>query len=248
MKRFEQKVVLVTGAAAGIGRATAERLASEGASLFLVDLAEGPLGGVAERARAIGVSVESRRCDVADEADAAAAVAACVERFGQLDVLVNCAGILRFASVAATSLEEWELVMRVNATGTFLMCRAAVPHLLETRGNVVNIASTAGLRAQPWAAAYSASKGAVLAFTRVLAIDLVKQGVRANCVCPGSIETSMMKQDLPADVDMKLIRRTESPRGPAGPEKVASVVAMLASEDGSHINGDAIRVDGGTLS
>jgi NAD(P)-dependent dehydrogenase (short-subunit alcohol dehydrogenase family) len=249
MRRFEERVVLVTGAGSGIGRATAQRLASEGASLFLTDVRDDALQLVVKELAASGAHVVENLCDVSRESDVADSVSECLKQLGKLDVLVCCAGILRFDLTHGITLENWNRVFAVNATGTFLMCRAAIPHLLETRGNIVNIASTAALQAQPFAAAYAASKGAVLAFTRVVAMDYVKRGLRANAVCPGGIDTPMTSDiDFPEGVDMQLVRRTMSPRGTAGPETVASVIAMLASDDGSHITGEAIRIDGGMQS
>jgi NAD(P)-dependent dehydrogenase (short-subunit alcohol dehydrogenase family) len=248
MKRFEGKVALVTGAAAGIGRATAERLASEGASLFLLDVAAEGLEETAKRASALGAAVEQRRCDVGDPAEVEAAVAACVARFGRLDVLVNIAGILLLRHLHDISLEQWERVLRVNLTGTFLLCKTALPHLLASRGNIVNTSSTSALAGMPYGSAYGASKGGVLALTRAIAVEYGKQGVRCNAVCPGSIQTAMGSgSHLPKDADWDLVRRATPIDRPRGPEVVASVIAMLASEDGAHINGESIRMDGGTL-
>ncbi len=249
MRRFDKKVALITGAAAGIGRATAERLAAEGASLYLVDVQEAELTDTVRRVRASGALADSRRCDVSDPDAVRATVAACVERFGRLDVLCNIAGILRFDKTEELRLEDWNRVLAINLTGTLLMCQAALPHLLATGGNIVNTASTAALAGMPWAAAYGASKGGVLALSRTLAIEYGKRGVRCNVVCPGSIETAMSDpRRLPEGVDTKLAYRAMPLDKFRGPEVVAAVIAMLASEDGAHVNGEHIRVDGATLS
>lgn len=249
MKRFEDRVALVTGAASGIGRATALRLAGEGALLFLCDVQHEALAEVAAEARAHAGAVETATCDQSDERQVEATVAACVARFGRLDVLCNVAGILRFDHTHELRTEDWSRVLAVNLNGTFFFCRAALPHLVASRGNVVNVASTAALRGQPWSAAYSASKGGVLALTRSLAIDYVEQGVRANAVCPGDVKTPMVKAfRLPAGANPKLLDRVRSPSGAADPTRVAGVIAMLASDDGAHVTGAAVRVDGGTLS
>jgi NAD(P)-dependent dehydrogenase (short-subunit alcohol dehydrogenase family) len=246
MERFRGKVALITGAASGIGRATAERLSAEGASLFLVDLAKPGLEETVKRCE--GGSVESMPCDVAREEQVEAAVARCVERFGRLDVLVNVAGILLLEHTHETSLAQWQKILDVNLTGTFLFCKAALPHLLASRGNIVNTSSTSALAGMPYGAAYGASKGGVLALTRALAVEYGGRGVRVNAIAPGSIKTPMGSgSNLPKDVNWELLKRAMPLDKPRGPEVVASVVALLASEDGAHVNGESIRMDGGTL-
>jgi NAD(P)-dependent dehydrogenase (short-subunit alcohol dehydrogenase family) len=248
MRRFEGKVALITGAASGIGRASALRLAEEGASLALWDVQAAALDATAKDARERGAEVESAIVDVCDEAQVKAQVAAAAARFGRLDVLCNVAGILRFDHTHELSLDAWSRVIAINLTGTFLVTREAIPHLLAARGNVVNIASTAGMTGHPWAAAYAASKGGVIAFTRALAVEYAQQGVRANAVCPGSIETPITKAfQVPEGANPKLVRRMMPLTGFAGPEKVAGLVAFLASDEGSHLTGEEIRVDGGAL-
>jgi len=137
----------------------------------------------------------------------------------------------------------------VNLVGTFLLCREALPSLLRSKGNIVNAASTSALSGLPWGGAYSASKGAVLAMTRTLAVEYGRAGLRANCVCPGDIATPMSRgARVPAGADFSWLDRCRSLGGAKGPEVVAGVIAMLGSEDGAHINGEYVRVDGGTLS
>jgi len=249
MRRFDDKVALITGAASGIGRATAERLAQEGATLAIADVQIAGLEETAKRAREQGAEVHALRCDVSDPVQIQETVRETVAQFGRLDVLCNIAGILKFGHTHEFPLADWNRVLAVNLTGTFLMCQAAIPHLLATRGSIVNTASTAGLAGHPWTCAYSASKGGVLAFTYGIAIEYGKQGLRANAVCPGSVTTPIVEQaQIPPGADKKLLYRIMPLDQFRGPETVASAIAFLASEDAAHINGVALRVDGATLS
>ncbi len=233
MKRFEGKVCLVTGAASGIGKATAARLAEEGAQVVTLDVSDGA----------------ELTCDVSDEAQVATAVAAVIAKFDRLDVLCNVAGILRSDHTHELKLEAWDQVIRINLTGTFLMCRAAIPHLLKTKGNLVNTSSTAALGSHPWMAAYAASKGGILSMTRSIAVEYAKQGLRANCVCPGGIATPLHGQfRMPKGADPDLLRGAMPMVPYVGPEHAASVIAFLASDDARYINGAEIRADGGALS
>lgn len=249
MRRFENKIAFITGAGSGIGRATAERLADEGASLVLTDITPLPLEETAKFARERGADVEAIICNVADADDVASAVRQGVDRFGGLNVLCNVAGVLQFGHTHEFPLKDWNRIIGVNLTGTFLTCREAIPHLLENGGAIVNTSSTAGLAGHPWTAAYSASKGGVLALTYGLAIEYGKQGLRANAVCPGSISTPMVNEfQLPEGADQRLVKRIMPLDQFRGPDTVASAIAFLASDDAAHINGESLRVDGATLS
>lgn len=240
MQRFEDRTAIVTGAASGIGRATVERLLAEGATVVAVDVR--PTGLGSDR-------VVELVGDVADPATSQRAVDAALERSGALHVLANVAGILRTARTHEHDLDTWDQVLRVNLTGTFLACKAAIPALLDAGGGaIVNTASTAALSGHPWAAAYSASKGGVLALTKVLAVEYARDGLRANCVCPGSIDTPITGDFVfPDGVDTRLINRCMAIDHPRGPETVAAAIAFLASDDAAHVNGESVRVDGGTL-
>ncbi len=232
MKRFEGKVCLVTGAGSGIGKAVAARLADEGGAVAGVDLR--------------GAEHE---CDVSSEEQVNATVAAIVARHGKLDVVCNIAGVLRSDPFHELALADWERVLRINLTGTFLVCRAAIPHLLASKGAIVNTSSTAALGSHPWMAAYAASKGGILSMTRSIAVEYVKQGVRANCVCPGGVQTPLQMQfRMPKKADLDLLRGAMPLVPQPGPEAVAGVFAFLASDDARYITGAEIRADGGALS
>jgi len=249
VQRLAGKVVLVTGAGSGIGRASALRAAAESASVYCVDIDEAAAEATASDISAGDGQALARGCDISNRADVQAAVDDCVASFGGLHALVNMAGILRFDDTEQLALDNWQRVLDVNLTGTLLLCQAALPHLQESGGSIVNAASTAALSGLPCGVAYSASKGGVLAMTRSLAVEYAKRGVRANCVCPGDIKTDMTRGiDFPSNMDYGLMGRISSLTGPRGAEVVAGVIAMLISDDGAHITGEDIRVDGGTLS
>ena len=248
MERFRDRTVLVTGAASGIGRATAERLAAEGARLAISDVAVDGLAETARMCREAGAAVHEVVADVADEAAVVDLVAGTVEALGGLDVVCNVAGILAFEDFRATTLADFERIIGVNLTGTFLVCREAMDHLIESGGNIVNITSTAALAGHPWTSSYSASKGGVLALTLTLAVEFGKLGVRSNAIAPGSIETPIQGAfQVPEGGDPKLIYRVMPLDRMRGPEQVASAVAYLGSDDAAHVNGEVLRVDGGTL-
>lgn len=248
MERYEGRVALVTGAGSGIGRATAHRLVEEGATVLALDRsADGLAATKAGAPRPDAVATLAG--DVSDPATAPAAVAAALELAGRLDLVVNGAGILRFEHTHEVELEHWQQILDVNLTGTFLLCQAALAALLDGGGSIVNVASTSARFGHPWAAAYAASKGGVLALTHSLAVEYAKQGLRVNAVLPGSIDTPITGAfNLPDGADGRLLRRIMSPTGMAGPEVVAAAIAYLGSSDAHHVNGAELRIDGATHS
>ncbi len=248
MNRFEGKTAFISGAAAGIGRATAIRFASEGACVYLIDVALKGLEETAKLCEETGAEVAFALCDITREEEIKSNIQACVDRFGRLDTLCNIAGILLLDHFLKITPDQFRRVLEVNLVGTFMLCQAALPHLLKSKGSIVNTSSTSALAGMPYGSAYGTSKGGVSALTRTLAVEFGKQGVRCNAVNPGSIKTAMMGGDLlPSDADPQLLMRAMSIGPPRGPEVVAATIAMLASDDGIHINGEEIRVDGGTL-
>jgi NAD(P)-dependent dehydrogenase (short-subunit alcohol dehydrogenase family) len=261
MKRLDGKRILVTGAASGIGQATALRLLDEGATVAASDIAADGLDTT--RAQAEQADTADRLTtvpmDVGSEDSVIDGVRGAVEQLGGLDSLVNAAGILRAAHTHETSLELWNRIVGVNLTGTFLVVREALTALLaNSRSAIVNFSSTSASFAHPYMAAYAASKGGIQSFTHSLALEYAKDGLRATCVAPGSIKSGITDATggyIPQDADWSLFPRlmpilpttTESSgAGMAEPNAVAGVIAMLVSDDGAWITGTEIRMDGGT--
>lgn len=254
MKRFESKTALVTGAASGIVRATAERLASEGARVLACDVNEKLLREEVKKLADAGLAVSAQVLDVTDSASCAAAVAAAVEAFGQLDILCNVAGTLLTRNFLDIKEAEWMRVMAINLNGIFYLSQAAMPHLLKTRGNIVNVASTAGVVGAPYGVAYSASKFAVVGFTKALAAEFASTGVRVNAVAPGNVATPMTATfEMPSGVDLPLLMRLSSlMKAPGGqrpasarPEEIAGAIAYLASAEAAFATGSIFVIDGG---
>jgi NAD(P)-dependent dehydrogenase (short-subunit alcohol dehydrogenase family) len=246
--RLEGRCAIVTGAASGIGRATAHRLAGEGAHVVAVDVNAELLSELSTEAEERTGSIVTLVGDVGSEDGVRALVAEAVDRLGKLDVVANVAGVLTFGHTHEVTMDDWNRLIAINLTGTFLMCRESIPHLLATRGNIVNLASTAAHKGQPWATAYVASKGGVLALTRALAVEYAAQGIRANSISPGAIDTPITQAfHLPEGADIKLLGRV-TPLGPFGtPEGIAAAIAYVASDEASHMNGADILIDGATL-
>jgi meso-butanediol dehydrogenase/(S,S)-butanediol dehydrogenase/diacetyl reductase len=236
MRRFEGKRALVTGASGGIGRSTVQLLQDEGAAVVGVDLqAEEPV----------------LTCDVSDEGSVRAAVEQAAQQLGGLDVVVNVAGVDQFRKFEDLDLATWQRHLGVNLTGPMLVSHAALPWLRASNGNIVTIASIAGLRAQPYQAAYCASKGGVILLMKSLALELAADGIRVNTVCPGGVETDLptkaAAEHRDTELDWDLLMETAGARyGFMPPSDIADAVAYLASDAAASVTGAVLSVDRGT--
>jgi NAD(P)-dependent dehydrogenase (short-subunit alcohol dehydrogenase family) len=253
VRRFEEKTVVVTGSAHGIGRASALRFASEGANVAIVDVRIEEGQAVAEECSALGGRSRAYEADVANEAQVTDVVSRIVIDFGGIDVLHSHAGRLRAGTVGETTLEEWNLTMSVNVTSMFLVVRAISPIMqAQGAGAIVTTGSISGMFGEPALAVYTASKAAVVNLTRSLAIDFAAVGIRVNCVCPGWVDTGFnnpqFEHDALTDDDIEALIKRTVPMGRQGlPEEMAAAVAFLASDDASYITGQTLLVDGGLL-
>ena len=245
MKRFTGKAALVTGAASGIGRATALRLASEGALVFATDIDDAALAETVAAIASSGGEAAAQRLDVADPVACRDVVAAAVARFGRLDVLCNVAGILQWNHVTDVSEADWNRIVAINLSSVFFLSQAAIPHLLATQGVIVNMASAAAVRGQAYTSPYCATKAAVVALTKAMAVEYAKRGLRVVAVAPGGVKTPLTaKVTFPADFDMALLQKMMPLTELAEADEIAGAVAYLASSEARYVNGALLNIDG----
>lgn len=242
MTELSGKVALVTGASAGLGATTARLFAERGAKVFGIARDASRMAEVF--ADIPGGSFSS--VDIASPQACAQAVADCVAHFGKLDILANIAGFHKMRHTVTMTDHDWDADLSVNLNGPFYLCRAALPHLLETGGNIVNVASIAGVEGEVYSAGYCAAKHGLIGLTKALAIEFTKERLRVNAICPGGMPTAQTTEfQAPENADWDLILRIASPRGFMETEDVAKTIAFLASDDAKAIHGAVYRVDNG---
>ena len=244
--RFEGKRVLVTGAASGIGRATALAFCREGALVCAADINAEGLQETVEMAESEGKHLLSRRFDASKREQCFELIAGCVSELGGLDVLCNIAGFAQCRHFTDFSEADWQTMIAVNLSSVFYTCQAAIPELLTSGGNIVNMASSAGLVGQAYQGSYCATKGAVVMLSKSLALEYAARGVRVNAVCPGAVDTPLSQNfSLPKNVDAKLLERLFPLLDTAQPEEIAAAILYLASPDARFVTGMAFPIDGG---
>lgn len=253
--RLKGRGAVITGGGRGIGKAVARYLAEAGASVVVSARSTNEIDEVAAELRADGHEAHALTCDVSDEAAVEAMAAQATQHLGTVDILVNNAGIARSSPVKRQPLEEWNQIMAINVTGTFLCSRAFLPGMLERSwGRIVNVASIAGLRGSKYIAAYCSSKHAQIGFTRALAAEVAENGITVNAICPGYVDTPMTeysvkqiaeKTGITPDEALQHILSTSPQKRLIRPEEIAAIALLLCGKDGEGTSGQAIAIDGG---
>jgi NAD(P)-dependent dehydrogenase (short-subunit alcohol dehydrogenase family) len=248
--KLDRRIAIITGAAAGIGEATARLFAREGARLALVDLDREPLERLASELEGSGAFVLSMAGDVSNAAVCASIVERVRDALGRLDILFNNAGIVLDGSLVECTEADWQRTMDVNLKSMYLLCREAVPVMLrQGAGSIINMSSIAGPAGVANRGAYSVSKAGVIGLTKSLAMDFVKEGIRVNCICPATVDTPSLRERIARAAEPEEARKAFISRQPMGrlgrPEEIAALALYLASDDSKYMTGQAIIMDGG---
>lgn len=242
---LKDKVAIITGAGSGFGRATSVLFAKEGAKVVAVDLNEEAANETVKLISDNQGDAIAVKADVSNENDVEGFINKAIEKYGKLDILFNNAGIYAPGTVESTSIEDWTKSLDVNTTALFIACKLAMPHLIESKGSIINTASAAALIGFSDAIAYATSKGAVVSFSRAIAVDYADKGVRCNVICPGTGETGMTKELLEVDAIRDGFTSPIPMKRLGKPEDVAGAALFLASDYASYVTGHTLPVDGG---
>jgi meso-butanediol dehydrogenase/(S,S)-butanediol dehydrogenase/diacetyl reductase len=246
MARFDGKKAFLTGAGSGIGRATALKLSSEGAAVVGFDVNADALAETGQLVTDAGGVFHASAGDVRSRDVCHQAIDAAADNLGGLDIVVNIAGIARAEHMVDVTEEQWHQMLDINLSGVFFISQAAIPHLLKTKGSLINIASNAGLMGQAYTVAYCATKGAVVNMTKAMAMEYVKEDIRINVVAPGGVLSNLtMGFQMPDDVDFDLMGRYTATRGMLDPMELANAIAFVASDEASGMHGSVMSVDAG---
>ncbi|MDN5211735.1 SDR family oxidoreductase [Fulvivirgaceae bacterium BMA12] len=253
MKRFENKAAIVVGGGSGIGAASAIALSGEGASVAIIDINEKNAGNTAEQITASGGSAIALAADVTNMSDAEVAVNKAAEAFGGIHYLCNSAGLQSYGTVVSTDEDTWDKTIDVNLKSIYVVSKFCIPHILKQGGGaVVNISSVQGLRCQSNLSAYAASKGGVIALTRSMALDYAKQNIHINCICPGSIDTPLLRYGAAQHGEEEEVLKQWGNHHPIGrigtTEEIAQTVLFLLSRESAFMIGQPVVVDGGLMS
>ena len=247
-KEFTNKVALVTGGAMGIGKAVALLLAEKGAKVVIIDKAKDEAAKVVKEITGDAIAIQA---DVSKSSDVKNTIEETVKKFGKIDIVSNNAGIQRYGTVESTSENEWDEVINVNLKSVYLVCHFVLPYLKKTKGTIVNMTSVQAFATQRNVAAYTTSKHGIVGLTRSMALDFAKDGIRVNCVAPGTTDTPLLKWAASLDPNPERVYKDCADMHPLGriasPKEIAEVVVFLASEKASFVTGAIYSVDGGLL-
>ncbi|GBC74856.1 Dihydroanticapsin 7-dehydrogenase [archaeon HR06] len=250
MLKLEGKVAIITGGTSGIGLSVCELFCKEGATSIIVGRREEGRN-IESSLRKKGYNVNFIKCDISNEAEVKAMVQKVIKEYKKIDLLVNSAGIVKVNDTHNFLLKDWDEVFRINLTGAFLCCREVIPYMLkEGKGSIINVSSASGIRGVPKLAAYCASKAGLIMLTKVLALEYGPYGIRTNCVCPGPVDTPMLKElGQYSGIEEREAKENVKKNVPlqriANPMEIAKVILFLASDESSYVNGSIIAVDGG---
>ena len=244
--RFSDKVVVITGAGSGLGRAVAQGFTREGGSVLLVDINE---AGLLETQKMIGEEsgrIQLLTIDLSTKAACQTVIETAVSQWGKLDVLCNIAGVVRMGDIASVTEDDWNLLVSANMAAPFWLSQAAIPHLVKAQGNIINCASQSAHKGAAYVVPYSMTKAAIVMMTKSMAMETINETIRINAVSPGSMNTGMSNIDLPEGMDFSLLMRYSGIRPPADPADLVGMFLYVASDDAKAVHGSILCVDGGT--